>query len=614
MNKLRFALEPGRGTARISAAIPGLLAAAWLLPTTLPAQPPQIPEERVVVTANAQPVGFNAVARTVDTLSREEIARLPVNSVADLFEYVAGVDIRSRGPFGVQADISIGGATYQQALILVDGIRINDSQTGHHNTDLPLELRDIERVEILQGPGSALHGADAFGGIINIITRKGGRGVEAAAAVGQYDLLEASIRLGTERGTFAQSFTLFGNRSPGFTAGRDFRSAGFRARTVLGGRTGFTVAFVDKEFGAAGFYGPSPSREWTNQTMVTAEHELTRSGPWTASIQASYRTHGDRFLWDSRTPGLFENRHRTHAAAAAVRLNRKLSDSLSLGLGVDGGGDWILSSNLGDHSISRGSALAELQWNPRSGLFVYPGFRFDRYSRFGSSASPSLSAAWWVTQRVKLRWSAGRAFRVPTFTERYYRDPLHQASPDLRPERAWGFEAAADVYLPGSWLARLASFRRLESDVIDWVRRSATDKWATANIRDLTVDGGQLGLERSFSSGRHTLMLGYAYVNANPGPIDYISKYVLDFARHSLAFQGTSSLPLSLVYGQRVSYKRHPDGRAYWVLDGRLARRFSEFAVSLECSNMLGSRYQEVKGVEMPGRWLVLRLAWAPGP
>ncbi len=128
--------------------------------------------ERVVVTGTAAPATAGAVGRTLAVVTADDLARLPVASVTDALRLLPGVWVRQRGPFGSQTDISVRGASFGQTLVLVDGVRINDPQTGHHSGDLPVALEDIARIELLAGAGSSLHGADAVGGVINIITRR----------------------------------------------------------------------------------------------------------------------------------------------------------------------------------------------------------------------------------------------------------------------------------------------------------------------------------------------------------------------------------------------------------------------------------------------------------
>ncbi len=288
--------------------LPGLpVALAVVLVRTLsaqaPAATPQGPDpplptirETVVVTGSASPVTFETLGRTVRVLTREELARLPARDVADVLRLVSSVSVRSRGAWGVQTEFSIRGATFGQTLVLVDGIRLNDTQTGHHNGDIPVPLDEIERVEVLLGPGSALFGADAFGGTINIITRRGVGAAQAQLRAGRFGTAVASASGGFERGALRQSAAVAFDRSDGFMAARDHRILTLRSQTMVGDSTALAVAFTDKDFGANGFYGPSPSYEWTSQTLVSAEHRFLDDARIDVSGRAFYRTHGDLAL------------------------------------------------------------------------------------------------------------------------------------------------------------------------------------------------------------------------------------------------------------------------------------------------------------------------------
>ena len=373
-------------------------------------------KESVVVTAYASPVAFENVARGVTVITREQIQQLPVQSVADLLRYVAGVDVRSRSPFGVQSDFSARGAGFGQILILLDGLRMNDAQTGHHDSDLPVALSDIERVEVLHGTGSSVYGADAFGAAINVVTRQGG-GSRVRISAGEHELVDGEARAVVKAGPVRQSISLFGNRSSGFMFDRDFRTVGLNSRTDFNSGAHLQFSHLQKEFGANGFYGPSPSKEWTNTTLVAFGSTVPLFRGSQPEANFFYRTHGDRFLWDVRRPGLFENEHRTHAAGAALETQHQLREGSSLTWGGEVGHDWIDSNNLGAHAYGRWGVFAELQQRFGNGFSLVPGVRFDQYSTFGSSLSPSLSAGWWVHHRLKLRSSAGHAFRIPTFTE-----------------------------------------------------------------------------------------------------------------------------------------------------------------------------------------------------
>jgi outer membrane receptor for ferrienterochelin and colicin len=581
-----------------------LFAAAFL--NTVPASNAQAPpDEKVIVTANAYPVPFENLSKSVTVLTREDIRNLPAHSIAETLAMIASIDLRPRGPLGLQTDISIRGSAFSQVLVMVDGVRINDSQTGHHNSDFPVQLQDVERIEVLRGPGSSIYGADAFGGIINIITRRDPERLRASIAGGQNSFLEGSFSSGFRKGMVEQSISVTGSRSAGFQYDRDFRNVSVSARTNIGSNSSIFVSHVNKEFGANNFYGPSPSREWTNQTLVSIErrHEWMSGGK--ALFQGYYRTHGDRFLYDTRSPGLFESNHRTQSVGVLAKAQRPLTVAGVLTFGGELGGDWIASGNLGDHNYARTSLFTELQWTFGKTAAVYPGLRFDYYSNFGGAVSPSLSGSWWVLPRIRLRSSVGHAFRIPTFTELYYHDPNNQASASLRPESAWSAELGADFIPAKNWLGSVTFFARRERNVIDWIRATPAEKWHTANMRRLRTRGVEIDLEHPLGS-RSGIAGHYRRISIDPGAFDYISKYVLDFARDSWSASIFLPIPFSLAYRQTLNYKKRADGRDYWLLDGRLERPFGRLIAGIDFTNLLNSKYQEVSGVDMPGRWAIL--------
>lgn len=576
-----------------------------LCPVTVFSQQHRLPEEEIVVTANTYPVPFENLSRTVTVLTKEDIANLPVHSVADVLAQTVSVDIESRSSFGMQSDIKLRGSAFSQVLVLVDGMRINDSQTGHHNSDFPIPLQDIERIEVLLGSGSSIYGADAFGGVINIITRRNPKGVRASVSGGQNGLMEGYFSAGFQKGKFGQSVSASGSRSSGFKFDRDFRNVSVNARSSYGDRSTFFVSHVNKEFGADQFYGPAPSREWTNQTLMSFEQKFESKSGIKGTVQSFYRTHGDRFLYDQSKNA--ENTHRTHAIGLVAKAQFPITDAGSVTLGTEAGGDWINSSKLYKHSFARTSLFAELHWNFDKKIDIYPGLRVDYYSNFGSAVSPSLSGSWWVLPRLRLRSSVGHAFRIPSFTELYYSDAIRQADSTLKPEKAWSVEAGADFIPAKSWLSSFTFFSRNERNVIDWIRLPGAAKWQTANIRKLHTDGFEISLERPLGL-QSRVETHYSYISTDAGVVNYESKYALDYARHTWASSAHFPLFFSLKYQQTLSYKKRLDGRSYWVLNSGLERPFHKFVAAINFTNLLNNTYEEVRGVVMPGRWFVVTL------
>ena len=562
-------------------------------------------DERVVVTGSAAPAAAGAVGRTLAVVTAEDLAGLPITSVNDALRLLPGVWVRHRGPFGSQTDISIRGAGFGQTLVLVDGIRINDPQTGHHNGDLPVALEDVARIELLAGAGSSLHGADAVGGVINIVTRREARGPTGRMAAGQHGLIQVGAAWRPATAGILSGISGSADRSSGFAPDREFLHQQARVDLRLG-TTSISLAHVDKDFGAAGFYGPAPSREATAQTLLSVRRQQSLRPGWTASTDGWYRTHADAFLYDPRVAGAEPGRHRTHVAGGGVRVVGRLSSSLRVSSGGEATADWLRSASLGNRSEGRVSAFAELE--ARAGrLVLYPSVRLDSYSGFGRAWSPSVAAALPLQARLKWRASLGRAFRVPTATERFYVDPNHLANAALTAERGWTGDTGLDGYIGGTWVASVSGFVRRERDVIDWVRSDTAQRWRTENIRHVRSEG----LEASVRGRTGPVSLGghYAWTRVETERLAGLSKYVDDYAPHGVGLDAALDLPWALQAGLRVEHRR-PYGRAAWTTaDARVAHTFRRVTTFVEVANLGATRYEEIRGIAMPGRWARVGIA-----
>ena len=566
-------------------------------------------KQTVVVTAAASPVELGTVNRALSVITADQIAELPVRSVADVLRLITSIDVRARGERGVQTDFAIRGGSFGQTLVLVDGIRLNDAQSGHHNGDIPVPLDAIDRIEVLHGTGSSLFGADAFGGTINIITKRAARPA-ASIEGGSFDLVSGRGQTSFTRGGAGQLLSASAQRSSGFMYERQFATVDLLARTSYGHDSSVAVSYLWNDFGANGFYGNAPSHEWTNQTRLALTHGFGSHGGWDVAATGSYRTHGDHFLFNVERPGVAENFHRSHAVIGGVRGTHALAGG-SIAVGAEGGGDWIRSTNLGDHELARLSAFSEWRQTFNARTHVDASVRLDQYSEFGTSVSPSAGLGWWASPRVRLRASGGRAFRVPTFTERFYSDPANLATPDIGPETAWGGEGGADLFLNDAWLAQVTLFGRSDHDVIDWLRASPVDRWRTYNVHHVRTVGTELQIRRTLAGGAF-VQAGYTALDVNADTVSNLcgaptclSKYVLEYAPHSVAVAGLVPLPGDIHVAPRLEYKHRQRNAAttdYAILDIRVSRRFGRYNLQVEGTNVADVEYQEVSGVAMPGR------------
>lgn len=564
-----------------------------------PQQPSITTREAVVVTATVTPVPFESLARSVWVLTREDLDRIGVSSVIEALRLVPGVDPKARGPQQVQTDFSIRGATFGQSLVLVDGLRINDSQSGHHNGELPIATSGIDRIEVLAGAGSSVHGADALGGTINVITRRDTHAT-LSATVGQHGLFSAQ---GSVSGVgLPDDWTATGwtSRSSGFMFDRDYAQGGAAVRGLAAPGLLLDVRHQRRAFGANGFYGASPSKEWTDQTMAAANWTGTGSD-WTASVRGLVRNHGDHFRWDINRPGFAENRHRTNAVQVEATVVRDFAGGGRVTAGGTAGGDWVRSSNLGDHEYGHGAGYVEVLWPLADRTVAQAGIRVDGYSRFGSAWSPTLSIGGWLTDEVRLRASLARAFRVPTFTELYYSDPGHLARSDLQPERGWSFDAGLDWSRAG-WTASVSPFRRADEDVIDWVKEQPADRWRTTNVRDVTTTGVEFAVTRRWTDAY--VRVAYTGLSVDAPTLTLLSKYVLEYARHSMAVTAGGALGGGVRLAVTLDRRSRYSGDSYVLGSTRLSYDLPRGLVFLDVSNLFDETYQEIAGVAMPGRWI----------
>lgn len=557
----------------------------------------------VVVTASTTPVPAATVGRTVITLTREELSRLGVSSVIDGLRLLPGLDPKARGGRDVQTDFSVRGATFGQALVLIDGVRLNNAQSGHHNGEVPAPLLGIDRIEVVAGPASAVHGADALGGTIQILTRTDPH-LTAEASLAEFGTLAAQASASGGFLPAAWTMSAWGARSDGFMFDRDYGQGGASVRGRL--RSGLIVdaRHQRRAFGANGFYGNSPSKEWTDGTIVSAVWSVSNA-TWFTQTRLAARRHHDRFRWDIRRPGFAENTHSSDAVDADLTVSRQQNARLRVNIGAGGGGDWIDSSNLGDRTYGRVYGFAETLWSPTSRVSVQTGARVDHYSTFGTAWNPSVALSAVVNDRVRLRGSVARAFRIPTFTERYYTDPGHQASAMLNPEQGWSVDVGLEVATAG-WTLGLSPFTRWDEDVIDWVKDLPTDRWRTTNVHDVTTRGVEISAARRWAAA--LVRAHYSWLDVDATKAAPISKYVLEYARQSAGLAASVPTGWQTQLAVTADARDRVDGQKYVLVGARLTRPVGRVDAYVEGTNLLDKTYREIAGVPMPGRTLGIGL------
>lgn len=573
--------------------------------TLLNAESPLVPP--VIVTGSRSGISWEEFDRQVFIINRNDITAVPFPSFPAAIS-MSGADVQSRGPLGIQSDLGLRGGTFQQTLVLIDGFRCNDPQTGHHNMDIPLPLEAVDRIEILPGSGSSAHGADAFGGTVNIVSRKPKETfISGRVGGGSFGTASGALATGGSINNMGQIFAIEGGKSDGFMPDRDSKSYAISSRSYLDsiiGSTGLILGLTKKDFGAFDFYTPGlgyASREWTRAYFSGLTHVINADRT-VITISGSFHRHDDRFQLDQDNPLIPISQHQTRIWSGSAQASVRPEDWLDITIGAESAQDSIESTSLGNHLRHRFGIFGESSIEIYKGLNILSGLRHDTTGD-NRSWSPSGGASWWFTGSSRLRIHAAKSFRIPSFTELYYLDKkkTNTGNSGLKPEEALSYEAGIDWIPSADSSFSFTAFDREQEGTIDWVGPTRKGPWRAVNSDSMRFYGTEALAKARLASIDTFLGLNQTWSRYSS---DDYSKYALIYpdrtwkaGLNTILLLETS---LSLVFQHR---KQHGGGETV-LLDCRISRQFHGITAYIEGSNILDRRYEEPVGISQPGIWL----------
>ncbi len=599
------------------------------------------PINDIVIQENRLQIPFAEQNRNIRIIDQNLIRTLPVKSVNELLTYVSGIDVRQRGPWGTQADIGIDGGTFDQSLVLINGIKISDPQTGHNMMNLPVPLDAIERIEILRGPAARLYGVNALTGAINIITKKPVKtGISAQVYAGSsFNRDSATNKLYGGYG-IQVSGSLAGEKAQHyFSAGRE-QASGYRYNTGfqnnkafyqnnldLGNNSSLQLmgGFIYNDFGANGFYS-APADKESNETVQTglagAGATIAVNPYWTMKPRLSYRYNHDDYIFIRQKPEVYHNRHETHVID--FELNNTFDTDLGIfGLGLEARNERINSSNLGNWNRTNYGIFGEYSFNKVKNLLVNIGAYANYNSDFGWKLLPGIDAGYRLYKGLRIFGNAGLGQRLPTYTDWYYKGPQNIGNDQLSPEYSYSLEGGLK-YNDEQLNASVSYFSRRTDDFIDWVKDTVTAPWMPVNFHKINTQGITLSAdyrwrEQNNNDAAVSLITGLSYTylqssikeeNTGTGEA-LLSRYALENLRHQLCananFEFFSMLHITLAarYQQRVNYKD------YTLLDTRIAFTRKAYSIYADVTNLTDVQYIEAGAVPMTGRWVTIGFKWA---
>ena len=547
--------------------------------------PAQITGSRLNKPENARPAFINTEAG-------------PSAAPQELFNNTGSVDLMSRGPGGVTSDISIRGANYQQVLVLLDGFKVTDPQTAHHNMDIPAPSSGLSAAVVTPGQGSSIYGSGAFGGTVNAILKHPvSEELGLSADYSSFNTLNFSASYGNPLPGGSFSVSAGNCRSDGFRPDTDYNISSFCSSLTLGWSE-LVLGVTDKQFGAYDFYTPGlnlPSRERTTAYFAGFKGVIFPADFADISGKASVRRHDDAFILDQTRPAYFSSHHISCNLDTEVNFSFK---NLPLSAGIEFQLGTIDSNAIGSHQVSDLAVFTEAGFKDDAGREYSLSARADSNDR-GTRMTASAASKTQFAGGLKLSISAGSSFRDPSFTELYYKDPANTGNASLSPETAVSGDISLLFDGGAGGKGGLSLFVRSETNGIDWVSASPTGPWTAMN----TSTAQSAGLEFSSSAA----LLG-AEFSLNFSLIDmkkdlpYFAKYSLMFPKEQGALKARLPFPFDTELASETTYKERYNSSSYVVSNLRLAKKLGNFSVYVKIDNLGDMPYQEVFGLPMPGR------------
>lgn len=552
---------------------------------------------------------YKSANQNISVITREDIVNSPAKSIDEILQQVPGMDIRRRGANGVQSDISFRGSSFEQVLLLLNGIRMNDSQTGHNNMNIPVDLDDVEKIEIIKGPAARRFGQNAYAGVINIITKATpGKRVKISADGGDYSTygLGFNAQIGNEN--FTNSLQANSASSEGYMFNTDYeiRNVFYQGKlNIKNGDVRVQAGFSEKKFGANGFYASSAATkqyEETQASIVSVAHQQT-FGKLKLNSNVYWRRGQDMYLYDRWNPDFYRNMH------IGNNVGGEVNSSYQWGLGTTGIGvelrkEFLVSSNLGDRNRFVSQVFFEHHFSLLDKkLNISPGISWANYSKEGNFFYPGLDVGYNFNPNHKVYGNIAKVHRIPTFTDLYYISKTEQGNPDLRPENALSSEIGYQ-YQDNKILAKVSGFVRNSSNSIDWVKKDLSDKvWYAQNVGDIKTKGIEAEWShRPMDWLKYTV--GYTYINSKYEEKNgLVSRYILDNLKHQLVsklevkFLKNFTNELVYRYNERVNLG------SYNLLDEKLSFAKKDYSVYVLINNITNTKYTEAFGVGMPQRW-----------
>jgi len=597
----------------------------------------------IKVNAYRIPIVFSDASRTITIINKNEISSAPTTSFTEILKMNTNIDIRERGAFGTQSDINMRGGSFEQNLILINGIRLNDSQTGHFQLNLPIELNDVERIEILKGSGSRVYGNNSFSGAINLITSNiDKQNIKLSLFSGENQLYGGYISSNFSIKNFSNYISVSKKISEGYKENTDFdiTKLFYNANYKLNsGNIQLQTGYLDKSFGANSFYTPVFPNQYEQNKTTFANLKLTLNNEIKTSYSAYWRNNYDRFELFRNNPAIWYTGHNyhvtnTYGASANTIFSTKIGTS---SIGVDYSLEKIVSNKLGEElnkqiKIPNTDSLYFTNGKSRknTSIFFEHNFKLNKFnistglmanynSMFDWHFYPGIDLNYEITEKTKLFSTINYSGRLPSFTDLYYVGPTNIGNENINPENSLTYEIGTK-YITNKIQIQTSIYRSEGKNIIDWVKLNETDLWQSNNITNVNSNGFEFSSKIKFNNlFIKYINLSYSYIYMEKNSNNYISKYVLDYLKHKIILNINNKIYKKLFFSSNFSYnerqgkylpyingqyQQEKNYKPIFLIGGKIYWKSNNYNIYIEGTNLTNIKYMDIENIELPGRWI----------
>ena len=565
------------------------------------------PLDSITIKSSRIDLPFKENSRTISIITSETINESPATNLVELLQQEAGIDVRRQGIYGMQSDLYVRGGSFDQTLLLIDGIKVEDPQTGHHTLNIALPLEVIKRIEIIKGPAARIFGQNAFTGAINIVTKSNDSiKNNAGFQLGSYNQQHAAATLGTRVGTTSLMGHASVNSSEGYRYNTDFNNQNFFVKSSFNTAANpieVLATFSERKFGGNQFYAIDAKEQYEEtQSSLVGVSTTLQKGNLKLSPQLYWKRNQDMYLYIRNNPSVYRNLHISNKIGG--QINAAYSSNIGVtGFGIDLAKVEMESNRLGHRNRWMGTLFVEHRFSfLDNALDVTPGVSVGYFSDFETNAFPGIDIGYTINEHFRVYTNAGYTYRTPTYNDLYYVGSRDEGNENLVPEEAISQELGLK-YFGDKISATVAFFNRDSDNLIDYTKDNEADKWKSNNLTSLNTRGVEVQLSAPFKLGQYnqSFNLGYTHLNEDLKAVRAnFSKYIINSLNHHLTARLKSQFTKNLTHSFVYKFAERATGESYSVVDAQLKLLIPGLELTVTANNIFNTDYVETGIVPMP--------------